>query len=398
MILRTPYACRDKDCQINITLTHTQTGVIQYNEYYPFGLQTANSWTRANNRNDYLYNAASELNQSSGWYETFFRGYDPALGRFHAVDPLAEVASSFAPYQYGYDNPVLFNDPTGAIVKIREGDWWNYMQGGRPVDYRLDERAYAGNGFEPPGGFFGDHDGLPRTWGEYIFQRASVGDPYAVQQYARIYGNSITDAGLINGILGRINAGFNGDPSALNFERNYTGESGWWVDNSYADSEGVTVITKFASFAGNGGPGLPIGMWVDPSSLNLKKIGDAWYGSAHIDEEILALKLPNGVARVHLNTTVNFNFSASMKKNFAQYIVATAMDRARAAVWEELYANPAISSATAARDFKEFFAINLMRGTFGSEVKSYAFPGVPTFEVKFQLLPSLPPRTGKHGW
>jgi hypothetical protein len=36
-------------------------------------------------------------------------------------------------------------------------------------------------------------------------------------------------------------------------------------------------------------------MWVDPSSLNLKKTGNAWYGSVHIDEEILALKLPGGV-------------------------------------------------------------------------------------------------------
>jgi hypothetical protein len=84
-------------------------------------------------------------------------------------------------------------------------------------------------------------------------------------------------------------------------------------------------------------------MWVDPSSLKLKKIGDAWYGSAHIDEEMLALKLPSGVARVHLKTTVNFNFSGAMKKNVAQYIVATAMDRARAAVWDELYADPSIS-------------------------------------------------------
>lgn len=101
---------------------------------------------------------------------------------------------------------------------------------------------------------------------------------------------------------------------------------------------------------------------------------------------------------MHLNTTVNFNFSGSMKKNVAQYLVATAMDRARAAVWDELYANPAISSATAARDFKEYFAIHLMRVTYGSEVKSYAFRGVSTFEVQFQWFPSLPPRTGHHGW
>jgi hypothetical protein len=32
----------------DVTMTFTPTNVIQYNEYYPFGLQTANSWTRVN--------------------------------------------------------------------------------------------------------------------------------------------------------------------------------------------------------------------------------------------------------------------------------------------------------------------------------------------------------------
>jgi len=65
--------------------------------------------------------------------------------------------------------------------------------------------------------------------------------------------------------------------------------------------------------------------------------------------------------------------------------------RAREAVWEELYANPAISSMTAANDFKEYFQIHLTDLTFGSEVKSYTFPGVSTFGVQFQLFPSLHP-------
>jgi RHS repeat-associated protein len=73
-------------------VTQTKSNVIQYNEYYPFGLQTSTSWTRDNSKNDFLYNAGSELNASSGWYETMFRGYDPAIGRFLQVDPLAHIA------------------------------------------------------------------------------------------------------------------------------------------------------------------------------------------------------------------------------------------------------------------------------------------------------------------
>ncbi|NBW35353.1 MAG: hypothetical protein EBR30_10115 [Cytophagia bacterium] len=32
----------------DIVMTRTRSNLIQYNEYYPFGLQTANSWTREN--------------------------------------------------------------------------------------------------------------------------------------------------------------------------------------------------------------------------------------------------------------------------------------------------------------------------------------------------------------
>ena len=94
-------------------MTHTKTNIIQSNEYYPFGLQTSRSWTRENNKNNFLYNEGSELNTSSGWYETFFRGYDPALGRFMQIDPLATASASWSSYHYGKNDPVNFNDPQG---------------------------------------------------------------------------------------------------------------------------------------------------------------------------------------------------------------------------------------------------------------------------------------------
>jgi RHS repeat-associated protein len=76
-------------------------------------LRGISSWTRPTNKNNYLYNAATELNTNTNWYETPFRGYDPALGRFMQADPLAHQSRNLSPYRYGFNNPFNYNDPTG---------------------------------------------------------------------------------------------------------------------------------------------------------------------------------------------------------------------------------------------------------------------------------------------
>ncbi|MBX2966549.1 MAG: hypothetical protein KF845_10415 [Cyclobacteriaceae bacterium] len=103
-------------------VTHTKSNVIQYNEYYPFGLQTNTSWTRENTYgNAYLYNEGSELNSTTGWYEMFYRGYDAALGRMFEVDPFASDFMSLSPYHYVGNNPALLTDPSGGSTpELRE--------------------------------------------------------------------------------------------------------------------------------------------------------------------------------------------------------------------------------------------------------------------------------------
>jgi RHS repeat-associated protein len=75
----------------DVVMTHTKSNVIQYNEYYPFGLQTANSWTREGAvDNKFLYNGGTELNSTTQLYDLFYRNYDPVLGRMNQVDPVFE--------------------------------------------------------------------------------------------------------------------------------------------------------------------------------------------------------------------------------------------------------------------------------------------------------------------
>jgi RHS repeat-associated protein len=136
-----------------VKFTYTPTNIVQSNEYYPFGLQTANSWTRDNTTNNFLYDAGSELNNSTGMYDLPFRNYDASLGRFFQVDPLATTSHAFTPYHYAGNNPIGANDPSGLVVQYYANPEDNPMNWRMTVhDYRCygddwsDAVMYQGNG------------------------------------------------------------------------------------------------------------------------------------------------------------------------------------------------------------------------------------------------------------
>ncbi|MEQ9413155.1 MAG: RHS repeat-associated core domain-containing protein, partial [Cyclobacteriaceae bacterium] len=101
----------------DLKVEYTKSKVVQSNNYYAFGLQTKDSWTRMDTKpNQYLYNAGSELNEATSNYEMMFRSYDPAIGRMSGVDPMVNSFASLTPYNYSFNDPVYWNDPSGAIA------------------------------------------------------------------------------------------------------------------------------------------------------------------------------------------------------------------------------------------------------------------------------------------
>jgi RHS repeat-associated protein len=105
-------------------------------DYYPFGLQTANSWTRENTTtNNFLYNGGTELNTTTSVYDLHYRNYDPALGRMNQVDPLASKYAGQTPYNYAFNSPTVMNDPLGdeSVTGGKAYCSWCYFKP-RPID------------------------------------------------------------------------------------------------------------------------------------------------------------------------------------------------------------------------------------------------------------------------
>ena len=127
----------------NVRLSYAQESgalkILEENNYYPFGLkhtrnnvnskmfvetngttslQTIGELTSNTTyfKNNYKYNG-KELQDELGlnMYDYGARNYDPALGRWMNIDPLAEKRLNKTPYNYCSNNPINRIDPTGMI-------------------------------------------------------------------------------------------------------------------------------------------------------------------------------------------------------------------------------------------------------------------------------------------
>lgn len=127
----------------NIRLSYTLDPVtnvlkiLEENHYYPFGLKHTNyssdrrSYIPETDLNPklilpvvedsykYKYNGKEWQDELGlNFYDYGARNYDPAIGRWMNIDPLAEVSRRWSPYTYCYNNPIVFVDPDGMLAGV----------------------------------------------------------------------------------------------------------------------------------------------------------------------------------------------------------------------------------------------------------------------------------------
>jgi len=150
------YVFQYKDHLGNIRLSYADSngdGVItasseirEENNYYPFGLKHKGYNNAIGGSRDHKYGFGNKEEQDElglGWIDITARNYDPALGRWMNLDPLAELMRRHSPYNYVFNNPLRFIDPDGMGPL---GDFFNSNGKYLGSDGKNDGKIYISSG------------------------------------------------------------------------------------------------------------------------------------------------------------------------------------------------------------------------------------------------------------
>ncbi len=100
----------------DLQLKITTAVAIQENNYDPFGLNLVGIESSSTYDSKFQFNGKEKLSEFGlDWLDYGARNYDPQLGRWASLDPMADKMPDMSPYSYCFNNPMRFIDPDGQI-------------------------------------------------------------------------------------------------------------------------------------------------------------------------------------------------------------------------------------------------------------------------------------------
>ena len=156
----------------------SKTLIVEESNYYPFG-GSHKGYNNVVNGVHHPYGFGGKEEQDElglQWLDFGARNYDKWLGRWMNIDPLAEKGHEYSPYNYAFNNPLMFVDPDGLYPIL------------------ITTRSYAP--FKSFGPFFARYHGDDRGHSSDLnaSYRTSVGINYDTETHDRSFdkGNSLS--------------------------------------------------------------------------------------------------------------------------------------------------------------------------------------------------------------
>jgi RHS repeat-associated protein len=125
--------------------------VVTANDYYPFGMgMVGRKYAQASSAYRFGFNGMEDDRDVKGTgtqYETQHRIYDSRLGKWFTIDNLANLGAGLSPYQFSFDNPVAYSDPSGLWPwesrNIQEARKYARKTGGYFKKYKRNGESWA---------------------------------------------------------------------------------------------------------------------------------------------------------------------------------------------------------------------------------------------------------------
>jgi RHS repeat-associated protein len=149
----------------NLQVSQVHGRIVEENHYYAYGLKIEAISSRklpdpadGHIGNYHLFNDKELFEEADlDWYDYGFRNYDPQIGRFPQLDPLAHGYTYYTPYQYAGCEPIANVDVDGLepanvlnfakkaggqVTQLSKGRWGvSFISGGSAITSKLFKTA-----------------------------------------------------------------------------------------------------------------------------------------------------------------------------------------------------------------------------------------------------------------